>query len=89
MDGTALRAGAVACVKTVKNPILVARRICDDSPHVLMCGPGAEAFAREFGIPEVPNASLITQRQRTRWRSLPRWLAEFPGQMPTRPCSLT
>ena len=70
MDGTALRAGAVACVKTVKNPILVARRICDDSPHVLMCGPGAEAFAREFGIPEVPNASLITQRQRTRWQEL-------------------
>jgi len=70
MDGTALRAGAVACVKTVKNPILVARRVCDDSPHVLMVGPGAEAFAREFGIPEVPNASLITARQRTRWEEL-------------------
>jgi len=70
MDGTALRAGAVACVKTVKNPILVARRICDDSPHILMCGPGAEAFARELGIPEVPNASLITPRQRQRWQEL-------------------
>src|SRR5262249_30138018 len=42
MDGTTLRAGAVACVKTVKNPILAARRVCDDTPHVLMCGPGAE-----------------------------------------------
>ena len=70
MDGTTLRAGAVACVKTVKNPILVARRVCDDSPHVLMCGPGAEAFAREFGIPEVSNASLITPRQRGRWCEL-------------------
>ncbi len=70
MDGTALRAGAVACVKTLKNPILVARRVCDDTPHVLLCGTGAEAFARECGIPEVPNASLITPRQRARWEEL-------------------
>jgi beta-aspartyl-peptidase (threonine type) len=70
MDGTALRAGAVACVKTLKNPILVARRVCDDTPHVLLCGTGAEAFARECGIAEVPNASLITARQRTRWEEL-------------------
>src|SRR2546423_354742 len=45
MDGTTLRAGAVACVKTLKNPILAARRVCDDTPHVPICGPGAEAFA--------------------------------------------
>jgi beta-aspartyl-peptidase (threonine type) len=70
MDGTSLRAGAVACVKTVKNPIVVARRVCDDTPHVLICGPGAEAFARECGIPEMPNASLITPRQRARWQQL-------------------
>src|SRR5438132_2813891 len=70
MDGTTLRAGAVACVKTLKNPILAARRVCDDTPHVLICGPGAEAFARECGIPEVANASLITDRQRARWEEL-------------------
>src|SRR5712691_9521308 len=35
MDGTSLRAGAVACVKTIKNPVLAARRVCDDTPHVL------------------------------------------------------
>lgn len=70
MDGTALRAGAVACVKTLRNPILVARRVCDDTPHVLLCGTGAEAFARECGIAEVPNASLITARQRMRWEEL-------------------
>lgn len=70
MDGTTLRAGAVACVKTVKNPILAARRVCDDTPHVLICGAGAEAFARESGIPEIPNAMLITQRQLDRWREL-------------------
>jgi beta-aspartyl-peptidase (threonine type) len=70
MDGTSLRAGAVACVKTVKNPILLARRVCDDTPHVLICAHGAEAFARECGIPEVPNALLVTPRQLERWREL-------------------
>jgi L-asparaginase / beta-aspartyl-peptidase len=70
MDGTTLRAGAVACVKTVKNPILAARRVCDDTPHVLLCGTGAEAFARECGIPAIANSSLITPRQRARWEEL-------------------
>src|SRR5437879_2654644 len=70
MDGTTLRAGAVACVKTMKNPILAARRVCDDTPHVLLCGPGAEAFARECGIPEIANAALVTPRQRARWEEL-------------------
>ena len=70
MDGTTLRAGAVACVKTMKNPILAARRVCDDTPHVLLCGPGAEAFARECGIPEYRNELLATPRQRARWEEL-------------------
>jgi beta-aspartyl-peptidase (threonine type) len=70
MDGTALRAGAVACVKTMKNPILAARRVCDDTPHVLLCGPGAEAFARECGIPEYRNELLVTPRQKARWQEL-------------------
>jgi L-asparaginase / beta-aspartyl-peptidase len=70
MDGTTLRAGAVACVKTMKNPILAARRVCDDTPHVLLCGPGAEAFARECGIAEYRNELLVTPRQRARWQEL-------------------
>jgi beta-aspartyl-peptidase (threonine type) len=70
MDGTALRAGAVACVKTIKNPVLVARRICDETPHVLLCGPGAELFARECGFPEHRNELLVTPRQRARWVEL-------------------
>ncbi len=70
MDGGTLRAGAVACVKTMKNPILAARRVCDDTPHVLLCGPGADAFARECGIPEYRNELLVTPRQRARWQEL-------------------
>jgi beta-aspartyl-peptidase (threonine type) len=70
MDGTTLRAGGVACVTSLKNPILLARRVCDDTPHVLLCGPGADAFARQCGIPEYKNALLVTPRQRARWEEL-------------------
>jgi L-asparaginase / beta-aspartyl-peptidase len=70
MDGTSLRAGAVACVKTLRNPVLAARRVCDDTPHVLMVGPGAEQFARECGLPVYPNQLLVTPRQRARWEEL-------------------
>ena len=70
MDGTTLRAGAVACVKTLKNPILAARRVCDETPHVLLCGLGAEAFARECGLPACENTLLVTARQRKRWEEL-------------------
>jgi len=35
-----------------------------------MCGPGAEAFARECGIPEIANATLVTPKQRARWEEL-------------------
>src|SRR5438128_2676582 len=70
MDGSTLRAGAVACVKSIKNPILLARKVCDDTPHVLICGPGAEAFARECGIRPYPNELLVTPRQRARFEEL-------------------
>jgi len=70
MDGTTLRAGGVACVKSVKNPILLARRVCDDTPHVLMVGPGADAFARECGIAAHDNARLIVPKQRARFEEL-------------------
>ncbi len=70
MEGTRLNAGGVAVVKTVKNPIALARRVCDDTPHVLMAGPGADAFARECGIALHDNALLITPRQLARWREL-------------------
>src|SRR6267378_2135524 len=69
-DDPSFNAGTGACLKTLKNPILVARRVCDDTPHVLLCGPGADAFARECGIPEYRNELLVTPRQRARWQEL-------------------
>jgi beta-aspartyl-peptidase (threonine type) len=70
MDGTTLRAGAVACIRTVKNPVLLARRVCDDTPHVLIAGPGADAYARECGIEAYPNEKLVVPRQRARFEEL-------------------
>ena len=49
MDGRTRMAGAVAGVKRVKNPIRLARLVMEQSPHVLMVGEGAEAFAKERG----------------------------------------
>lgn len=45
MDGSTGRAGAVAGVRTVRNPILLADAVMNHSPHVLLAGNGAEAFA--------------------------------------------
>lgn len=47
MSGKGLRAGSVAAVSGVKNPITLARRVMDEGTHVLLCGAGAEEFARE------------------------------------------
>jgi beta-aspartyl-peptidase (threonine type) len=50
MDGNGPRAGAVAGVRHVKNPIDLARLVMDKSPHVLLVASGAEEFALEQGV---------------------------------------
>lgn len=47
MDGASLRAGAVACVERIRNPVLAARAVMEHTRHVLLAGKGAERFARE------------------------------------------
>ncbi len=54
MDGSTLKAGAVAGVQGVRNPIRLARAVMDHTPHVLLIGTGAEAFAREQKMPFEP-----------------------------------
>jgi beta-aspartyl-peptidase (threonine type) len=57
MDGATLRAGAVAGITDVRNPVVLARRVMEDSPHVMLIGAGASRFADEFDdIERVPNA---------------------------------
>lgn len=67
MDGAALQAGAVAGVTTVKNPISAARAVMERTDHVLLTGPGAEAFAESVGLETVEPEYFFTQR---RWDSL-------------------
>jgi beta-aspartyl-peptidase (threonine type) len=50
MDGASLRAGAVACVGRIRNPVLAARAVMEHSRHVLLVGAGAERFAKSHGI---------------------------------------
>ncbi len=66
MDGASLRAGAVAAVSSIKNPIKLARRVMEDGRHVLLAGEGALMFARQIGFPECPPESLIVDRKRNR-----------------------
>ena len=63
MDGSGPRAGAVAAVLHVKNPIELARLVMDQSPHVLLVGAGAEEFALEHGVVLVPRSYFRTERR--------------------------
>lgn len=67
MDGATLRAGAIAGVHRVKNPVLLARAVMEKSPHVLLAGDGAEDFAKTVGI-ELVDASYF--RTDERWNQL-------------------
>ncbi len=64
MDGQGLRGGAVAAVKGVRNPVLAARAVMEHSPHVLLVGAGAEAFARLQGLPFASPEWFSTERRR-------------------------
>jgi len=64
MDGATLRAGAVAAVSRIRNPVLAARAVMEKSPHVLLVGRGAEQFARQHGLPLVRNTYFNTQERR-------------------------
>ena len=67
MDGHGLRAGSVAGVTIIKNPIRAARAVMDKSPHVMMAGKGAELFATKMGLEIVDPSYFWTER---RWKSL-------------------
>jgi L-asparaginase / beta-aspartyl-peptidase len=69
MDGATLRAGAVAGVTRVKNPITLARRVMEASPHVMLSGAGAEEFAELQGLELVDPSWFHTDR---RWEALQR-----------------
>lgn len=67
MDGSNLKAGAVASVTTIKNPIQAARRVMENTKHVMLVGRGAELFAAGQGLEMVGPEYFFTQK---RWDEL-------------------
>ena len=73
MEGKTLKAGSVAGVSTVKNPITAARAVMEKSKHVLLVSRGAEAFAAEKGLEIVDPKYFRTEE---RWQQLQKQLEE-------------
>ncbi|MGH8283400.1 MAG: isoaspartyl peptidase/L-asparaginase family protein [Gammaproteobacteria bacterium] len=73
MDGSDLKAGAVADVQHIKNPIALARLVMEKTPHVLMVSDGAEKFALSQGMQLMPASYFYTKQ---RWDALQRALKQ-------------
>jgi beta-aspartyl-peptidase (threonine type) len=72
MDASLMRgedsgAGAVACLRDVKNPIALARLVMERTPHILIAGEGLRQFAIDQGVPLLAPGALVTERARQRW----------------------
>jgi len=67
MDGRTLKAGAVGCIQKVKNPILVARKVMEETDHILLVGTGAEKFARASGFAEY---DPMTKERKAVWAEM-------------------
>jgi L-asparaginase / beta-aspartyl-peptidase len=66
MDGGRMKAGGVACVERLRNPIQAARLVLEQSPHVYFVGAGAEEFAQSHGMALIDNSALVLDRERER-----------------------
>jgi beta-aspartyl-peptidase (threonine type) len=67
VDGAAQTSGAVAGVRKVKNPILVARKVMEETDHILLAGEGATKFARAMGFPEY---NPVTKEREQTWKEM-------------------
>ena len=63
MDGQGLKAGAVSLIKTVKNPVQLARLVMEKTDHVFLAGEGAERFAREMQMESMPKDYFYTEQR--------------------------
>ena len=68
MDGRTLEAGAVSCVKRVRNPIVAARHVLEYSEHVMFTAEGAEAFAQAQGLEFVDPSYFHTDARYRQWQ---------------------
>lgn len=67
-DGRDLNFGAVAAVQRVRHPVTLARLVMTKSKHAMLVGAGAEAFAREHGVPICPLEELLAGQELERWQ---------------------
>jgi len=82
MDGATLRAGAVADVQHTRHPISLARAVMERSPHVMLIGSGADAFAASVHLEQVPPSFYFTER---RWQALVKEIEKQGLPVPARP----
>ncbi len=82
MDGSNLKAGAVAGVTRTRHPISLARAVMEKSPYVMMIGSGADAFAARVGLEQVDPSFFFTE---SRWQSLVKQLEKEGRPVPPRP----
>ncbi|MDR3739823.1 MAG: isoaspartyl peptidase/L-asparaginase [Terracidiphilus sp.] len=82
MDGSTLKAGAVAGVTRTRHPISLARAVMEKSQHVMLIGSGADAFAAQAGLEQVDPSFFFTER---RWQGLVKELKEQGLPIPARP----
>lgn len=82
MDGSTMKAGAVADVTRTKHPISLARAVMEKSPHVMLIGAGADGFAASVGLEQVDPSYFFTER---RWQSLIKQLKKEGAPLPKRP----
>ncbi|WP_373997427.1 isoaspartyl peptidase/L-asparaginase family protein [Brevundimonas intermedia] len=85
MNGVDLTAGAVAGLTTTRHPVAAARAVMEQSPHVMLIGPGADAFAAQAGLEQVDPSFFFTER---RWQGLIKALTEAGLPLPARPAGV-
>lgn len=67
MNGATLRAGSVAAVQRVRNPIQLARKVYESSPHMMLVGEGAERFAAQEGVALCAPEEMVADAERDAW----------------------
>ena len=70
MGGKNLQAGAVAAVSNIRNPIELAFTVMQKSEHVLLCGKGAEDFAKQNGIVFEPDEYFFSKFRFDQWQAI-------------------
>jgi beta-aspartyl-peptidase (threonine type) len=70
MDGKTLMAGAVAAVRHIRNPVLLAEKVMTESPHVFMTAPGVQEFADKMNLQKETDEYFFSQFRYDQWQEI-------------------